>query len=179
MATKKKAPAGGPAGGAAYEQAVQDYAAALETMRKGDFAKAQPLFQAVADGDHDEPTLADRARTYARICAQKLAESAPAPEGSEDRYLRAVYLLNEGRADEAVELLDLALRDNPASARFFYARASAHALKRRADKAVDDLRQAIAIDPTTRFQAVNDADFEGIREEPAFIDIIEPTPAGA
>ena len=45
-------------------------------------------------------------------------------------------------------------------------------------KAVTDLRQAIASDPTVRFQAVNDPDFEKIREEPAFIDIIEPTPTG-
>ena len=47
------------------------------------------------------------------------------------------------------------------------------------EKAVADLRQAISVDPTVRFQAVNDPDFERIREEPAFIDIIEPTPTGA
>jgi len=29
-----------------------------------------------------------------------------------------------------------------------------------------------------RYQAANDPDFEPIREEPSFIDIIEPTPAG-
>ncbi len=48
-----------------------------------------------------------------------------------------------------------------------------------AEAAIGDLRQAIALEPQTRFQAVNDSDFERIREEPAFIDIIEPTPSGA
>ena len=46
------------------------------------------------------------------------------------------------------------------------------------EQAVSDLRQAIAADPQIRFQAINDPDFEQIREEPAFIDIIEPTPTG-
>jgi len=49
----------------------------------------------------------------------------------------------------------------------------------RVDAAVRDLRQAITVDPQVRFQAGNDPDFEAIREEPAFIDIIEPTPSGA
>ncbi len=55
----------------------------------------------------------------------------------------------------------------------------AWALAANADNAVGDLRQAISLDPTLRFQAVNDSDFERIREEPGFIDIIEPTSAGA
>ena len=45
--------------------------------------------------------------------------------------------------------------------------------------AVEDLRQAIAADPKLRYQAANDGDFEKIRDEAAFIDLIEPTPAGA
>jgi hypothetical protein len=67
----------------------------------------------------------------------------------------------------------------PESPRFLYARASAAAIQGDAESAVKDLRRAIAADPQVRFQAGNDPDFESIREEPAFIDIIEPTPTGA
>jgi hypothetical protein len=70
------------------------------------------------------------------------------------------------------------MQQTPNSAKLLYARASAWAISGRADSAVSDLRQAIALDPTLRFQAVNDFDFERIREEPSFIDIIEPTSAG-
>ena len=82
-------------------------------------------------------------------------------------------------ADTAIKLLDQALGEDPSSARYLYARASAYALKGHADAAIGDLRQAIIIEPTVRFQAANDTDFEQIREEPSFIDIIEPTPTGA
>ena len=72
-----------------------------------------------------------------------------------------------------------ALVDNPTSVDLLYVRSCAWAKQGSAEKAVGDLRQAIAADPKVRFQAVNDPDFERIREEPAFIDIIEPTPTGA
>ena len=115
---------------------------------------------------------------YLAVCEKRLT---PAPElGSttDDLYYRAVFESNNGNASEAIKLLDQALQQTPNSANLLYARASAWALSANADAAVNDLRQAIGVDPTLRFQAVNDADFEGIREEPGFIDIIEPTPAG-
>ena len=58
-------------------------------------------------------------------------------------------------------------------------RIQVEALQKNAERAVSDLRSAIAVDPTVRFQATNDTDFKLIREEPAFIDVVEPTPAGA
>ena len=87
--------------------------------------------------------------------------------------------MNSGDTEGSIRLLDQALQHDPTSVRVLYARSSAWALSGNADAAVRDLRQAIAGDPTIRFQAVNDADFERIREEPAFIDIIEPTTTGA
>lgn len=162
-----------------YEKAVVEYAKAMDQLHKDDFAGAKKMFEAVEAANPDEPTLGERSRTYARHCEAKMADAAPDPRTPDERYLRAVFLSNAGDYDAALELLNLSLRENPASAKYFYARASAYALKGSTEQAVDDLRQAIAIDPTTRFQAVNDTDFEGIREEPAFIDIIEPTPAGA
>jgi hypothetical protein len=87
--------------------------------------------------------------------------------------------INEGESVAAVKLLDQCIAEDPSSSRFLYARSSAWALSGKVDAAINDLRQAISIDPQVRFQAVNDPDFESIREEPAFIDIIEPTPTGA
>ena len=48
-----------------------------------------------------------------------------------------------------------------------------------AEAAVADLRKSISIDPLIRFQLINDSDFEQIRDEATFIDLIEPTPSGA
>jgi len=195
MATKKKSAAAAAAGKRSqptreaaelaarheqeYNQLVSRFAEALDTFGKGEFAAAKEQFAELVGACDEEPVMLDRARVYVRICERKLAPAEPEPMTAEDRYYRAVLLINDRRADEAMPLLDRALQEDPSSARDLYARASVWAMKSNPDAAVSDLRQAIALDPQVRFQATNDPDFETIREEPAFIDLIEPTPSGA
>lgn len=163
----------------AYEKAVEELGSALKLFNKGDFEAAKAVFDEIAANNPDEPVLVDRARTYSRICERKNSPGETEPQTADEKYYRAVLLSNGGQWDEAIRLLDEALQEAPSSAKFLYARASARALQGNVDSAVNDLRQAITVDPQIRFQATNDSDFEGIREEPAFIDIIEPTPTGA
>ena len=163
----------------AYQQAVEAFGAAVERMQKGDFQKAADAFAKIESENTEEPVLAERARAYRHICERRTAPPAEAPRTADEQFLHGVFALNDGRLDESIGLLDASLSSNPASAKAFYARASAYALKGNTDAAVADLRQCIAIDPATRFHAANDPDFEKIREEPAFIDIIEPTAQGA
>ena len=178
MPTKKQPPAAGTTDELAFETALKDYASALDLLRKGDFERAKEQLQAVQSAVPNEPELLDRAEIYVRVCDRRLAGEPDTPSGGE-LYRQAVFLSNSGDSDTAIELLDRALADDPGSVESLYVRACAWALKGVADAAVRDLRQAIALDPKIRFQAVNDPDFEKIREEPAFIDIIEPTPTGA
>ena len=161
-----------------YEKALTRYQAALEMLHKGDFGNAKSEFDAIADEIHDEPVLTERCRTYAAVCGRRLAPGAPPPANSDEYYHRGVVLTNDGRFDDAIRMFDESLKTNPGSAKVFYGRSTAWALKGKVDAAIGDLRQAIAIDPPVRFQATNDPDFDSIREEPAFIDIIEPTPSG-
>ena len=186
MATKKKSSGGAsddaPASyphGAAYEKTLAEYAAALELLQGGDFAAARDQFNRVAALCDDEPVLADRSRSFAAICERRLTPAAVAPSTADACYHEAVVLSNNGQGTEAIRLLDQAMTMEPSSARLFYARAAAWALEGNTEAAVGDLCQAIGVEPTLRYQAGNDADFESIREEPAFIDIIEPTPTGA
>ncbi len=179
MTTKKKAPAAAKTDESlAYETAMKGYESALGLLRKGDFERAKEQLRAVQAAAPNELELFDRAQIYLRVCDRKLAGESDTPSGGE-LHRQAVFLSNAGESDAAIELLDRALAEDPASVESLYVRACAWALKGAADKAVRDLRQAISLEPKIRFQAVNDPDFEKIREEPAFIDIIEPTPAGA
>jgi tetratricopeptide (TPR) repeat protein len=164
---------------AAFQQALETFGTALELLQTGEHARAKELFEGLVASHPDEPGLTERARTYAAICARRLDPPTPEPASADECYLHAVIKLNAREPDEALALLERSLTEQPRAPRLLYARASAHALKGNAEAAVADLRQAIAEDPTIRFQAANDPDFEPIREEPAFIDIIEPTPAGA
>ena len=101
------------------------------------------------------------------------------PQSAEERYYLGVLRGNQGRYDEAAALLDQALAAEPASPRILYARASIRALQGKTEQAVADLRAAIAGEPLLRHQAANDPDYERIRNEAAFIDVIEPSHAGA
>ena len=162
-----------------YEKALESSSAAVELLHKRQYEQARDQFLNIASSNSDEPTLVDRARTYALICDQRMAPPQDSPESADDFYYRAVLLANDGDYDDALPLFERALVGMPNSPKVLYARASTWALKGNAEAAVADLRRAITADPQVRFQAANDPDFEPIREEPAFIDIIEPTPSGS
>ena len=182
MATKKTDSSTEVVTGAAiraFEAAVAEFQTALEALHKGELSQARETFARIAESSKDEPALAQRARSFVEVCDRKLAPAAADPQTADDLYYEAVLRNNRGQADEAIALIDRALEQENGSARLLYARASAWALKGNTEAAVADLRQAIAVEPTIRFQAANDSDFSQIREEPAFIDIIEPTSAGA
>ncbi len=160
----------------AYEQALKDFGAAVDLLRQGSYANAMEIFDALRKDNPDEPVLAERARTYATICARKLAPPERSPETAEELYFAGVVKANEGQYARAIEILDRAATLDASSASIFYARAAARALSGLAEGAASDLRQAVAIDPHCRFQAANDPDFDKVRDEAVFIDVIEPTP---
>ncbi len=165
---------------AAYEAAVEQFAAASALFLKGQFAEAQPLFEAVSEAAApDEPILSDRARTYASICSGKIGSAAPGGDDADALYHRGVVAANAGRLDEAWSLLDKALGHRPNDASVLYARASVRGLQGSGEGAASELKKAVALDPKFRFQAASDSDFDKVRDEAAFIDIIEPSNAGA
>lgn len=163
----------------AFEAALGEFATALERLHRGDAAGAKAAFVQLEAAHRHEPQLAHRARTYVQVCERRLAPALAEPQDDDARYERAVVLSNAGQYDAAMRLLDASLAAQPNSAKHLFARASVWALRGQADQAIADLRQAIAADPKLRFQAANDPDFERIRGVPTFIDVIEPTPAGA
>ncbi len=178
----REVPAGGEFRGQdteAFESALAAYESALEMMRKGAFVEARERFLALAAENRNEPVLSDRARTWAGACARRIATDTPAPRTAEERYLVAVVRLNEGRPKEAMALLDAAVAEEPGEASYWYARAAAHAALRDAEAAAVDLRRAVSLLPHLRFQAAQDAAFEPVRDEASFIDVIEPSAAGA
>ncbi len=161
----------------AYEIALKEFGNAAKLLRKGDYAKAKELFRAIPAAIPEERVMVQRIETYITICEKKMAPAAGEPSTADDWYYLGVIRSNEGRFDEAVQCLGTALQQDPTSPKYLYARASALGLQGNAQLAVADLRQAVLSDPTIRFQAVNDPDFEPIRDDAGFIDLIEPTPA--
>ena len=168
-----------PQRSAAYEGAIRDLTAAIEHLHRERVAEALAIFRRIAAEHGDEFALAERARTYSRICEGRLAGPGGPPETPEDLYRHGVAASNAGRFDDAVALLGQAVSKAPGDASYLYARAAALAQTGDAHRASEDLRRAIQIEPRLRFQAGNDPDFERVRDEAIFIDVIEPSPAGA
>ena len=165
---------------ASYEAAVVEFASAAQDVAQGRFAEALPRFAALAARiSEEEPILADRSRTFASICARRTAAPAAATEDPDQLFHRAVFASNLGKYDEAMSLLEKALAARPNDASIFYARASVRGLQGNVDGAAGELRRAVALDPHLRYQAASDPDFERVRDEAAFIDVIEPTGTGA
>ncbi len=161
----------------AYQTALKEFGGATKLLRKGDNAKAKEMFQTIPDAIPEERELVQRVETYIAICEKRMAPAAGEPCTADDWYYLGVIRSNEGRFDEAIQYLGNALKQDPTSPKYLYARASTLGLQGNAQLAVADLRQAVLSDPTIRFQAVNDSDFELIRDDAGFIDLIEPTPA--
>lgn len=180
MASKKKQSktAGDPAS-EAYEAALTAFADAVEKFGKGDYALATEAFRRLVADNPDEIELCARARTYLTAAARRTAPDPDRPETSDDHYYRGLLDLNARRLEAAVESFDAAIAADPDSAKAWYARAAARALAGDAARVASDLRRAVEIDPTVRFQAVNDPDFDTVRDDAAFIDIVEPTPSEA
>jgi tetratricopeptide (TPR) repeat protein len=165
---------------AAYEAAVEQFATASALFLKGQFSEAQPYFEAVASAaTPDEPILADRARTYASICVRKSSGPAADAVDADALYHRGIVAANAGRLDEAWSLLEKAVGQRPNDASILYARASVRGLQGNVEGAAAELKKSVALDPKFRFQAASDSDFDKVRDEAAFIDIIEPSNAGA
>jgi tetratricopeptide (TPR) repeat protein len=165
---------------AAYEAAIEQFTTATALFVNGQFAEALPHFEAVAAAAaDDEPILSDRARTYASICSRKLATPTSAGDDADGLYHRGVVAANAGRLDEAWAALEGAVAQKPNDASIRYARASVRGLQGNAEGAAFELKKAVTLDAKFRYQAASDSDFDKVRDEAAFIDIIEPSNAGA
>jgi len=161
-----------------YQALLVEYGEAMTLFQKKQYAEALAKFEVLAKSVNEEPELSDRIRTYSTMCRRQLDDAPPAPTNVEERYHAAVMAMNRGRLDDARALLDGALQENPSDASVIYARACVNALAGDATSAVHDLRASIVLEPKLRFQAVNDPDFQPIREDAAFIDVIEPSLSG-
>jgi len=75
-------------------------------------------------------------------------------------------------------MFEESLAGDPGSDKILYAIAAVRALKGDRGGAIDYLRKAVAADDRNRIYALNDPDFDSIRDEPEFIDLVEPEEAG-
>ena len=175
MGAKKSGPAA-PAGRKS-NAALDLYEKAVKAVGKRDYDRARDHLDALIAGHGEERELLERARSYRALCVRALAESkrtAFRPKGFEDLLNHGVYLHNRGEYDEALKALRQAAEIHPKNEHVLYCLAATAARAGDTATAVKALRSAVAASPANRAQARSDSDFDAIREDEAFVEIVYP-----
>lgn len=169
--TAKKAPAGSERRSA---QAVELFEKAMKALGKRDHEKAQEHLLALIEAHADERDVAERARLYLGLCRQKL-ERKPAfkPKTLEDHINYGVLLHNRGEFGEALKVLQQAAELQPKNEHVLYCIAASSAQAGDAPAALKSLRAAIELSPTSRAQARVDSDFDALRDNEEFLDLLD------
>jgi tetratricopeptide (TPR) repeat protein len=139
---------------------------ALRALHAHRWQEAEGLFQKLIDtADHQH--LTERSRQYLTICRNRLNKVQP----SEDAYLQAVFLKNQGKFDEALELVK---RQGKAAddERWTFLAGSLHALGGRDDEALALIAKSIELNPHNRVQAYHDPDLSSLRGRDGFTSLL-------
>ena len=162
-----------------YERALKEYERGIALIQKRDFSGASDVFTAIIANFGDEREISDRARHYLSICQEKLHPKTPNPASVEDHFHLGVFYLNRADWEKALKEFEKALAKDPKSDMVHYGIASAHALSGDKSRAVGALQESIRLNEKNRIYAQNDPDFDRIRDEHEFIQLVEPEEAGA
>jgi len=137
-----------------------------------DFRAAREWFEKAATGPVLE--MAHAARSYARMCEQRISRSSLSPATTEERYTLAIALINQQRFDEAERHLREALTTSPNGDHLYYALALCRAKRGEIEQAHLDLKRAIELQPKNRALARSDPDFAEFTRQPLFEELLFP-----
>jgi tetratricopeptide (TPR) repeat protein len=157
-----------------FTQAVQNYESGLRAMQEHKFDKAKGLLLKVLAGPMKE--LADRATVHLSACNQQLDRVTTQFKSAEEHYDYAVSLMNVGDYVGAREHLDKLSKQAPKADFVAYGLAALDCLTGHAEDSLRHLSEAIHLNPSLRFQARNDSDFQNLAEDPRFTEMLYPDP---
>lgn len=170
MATKAKsdpAPKSAPVPSQAASPLAAGFAKAVKLMDSGKHAEASKAFESLmqeAQASGDWP-LKRRAQVY-RAAAE--AKVHPAKDAALDPISEIQACLNRRAPEEALKLLEKALKANPGRGPLHYMKALAHAQADRAEASAESLKAALDLDGDLVFLWHMEPDFNPIRKSPLF-----------
>jgi len=157
---------------AARAHALDLYQSALLLMQQGKFERAHTAFTKLAP--IAPPEIAERVRMYLTACAQQLAANKNTFATPGEHYDYAISLLNEGQYDDARHELDAILKKHSKYDEAFYGLALLAALTGDSESCLQQLAEAISLNPRYRIQARSDPDFQEMFDDPRFTELLYP-----
>ncbi len=155
-------------------QMLQSYEGGLRAMQEHKYEKARTQLQKVVAGGNRE--LADRAAVHLNACNKQLEKTAAHFKSPEEHYDYTVSLINVGDYVGAREHLDALLKQAPKADYVAYGLSALDCLTGHVEDSLRNLARAIELNPSLRFQARNDSDFQNLSEDPRFTELLYPDP---
>jgi tetratricopeptide (TPR) repeat protein len=168
--TAKTAPAREP--DANHIKAAKDFERVVKLFHQNKLSEAEEKILALMEAYPQEAQIRDRARLYLRACESRQAQQITPPTRPGDIYYRAVLLTNNGETDQAISLLEGAQGQTPKDDRLVYLLAVNHLRKGARQNSMALLREAIRLQEVNRNLARNDPEFEDIREDSDFLEVV-------
>jgi Tfp pilus assembly protein PilF len=159
------------------QQALDLFERAAKALGKHDWGRARDYLDSLIESHPDQRDLLERARAYRAVCERALSDARKAPfrpKGFEDLLNHGVFLHNRGEFEEALKVLRQAAEIHPKNEHVLYCLAATAARAGDSATALKALRSAIAVSPANRAQARGDSDFDPIREDEEFIELVHP-----
>lgn len=155
------------------------YGQAVKLLHDQKYDKAREVLTRCEEQFSDEIEVLARVRTYLKVCAQRQREDESKPKETEDLYLRGVIEHNNGNYDEALKIYKNALKKTDTDGDYIYlAMAAAESRAGKLDEALKHLKQSIEIDSDNRFAALYDPDFEPLRRNEQFQQLLREARKG-
>jgi len=145
---------------AARAHALDLYQSALLLMQQGKFERAHTAFTKLAP--IAPPEIAERVRMYLTACAQQLAANKNTFATPGEHY------------DDARHELDAILKKHSKYDEAFYGLALLAALTGDSESCLQQLAEAISLNPRYRIQARSDPDFQEMFDDPRFTELLYP-----
>ena len=174
-AKKPRTLAGTQPADAARAQSLSQYESAVRLLQDGKYEKAHAAFNQLLAAA--PPELADRIRMYIAACVQQQAAKANSGakfSSHEEHYDYAVSLLNEGNYDDARGELKRIIGANNKADYAFYGLAVLASMTGDAQTCLEQLTEAIRLNPQNRIQARADSDFQDMADDPRFTELLYP-----
>jgi tetratricopeptide (TPR) repeat protein len=170
----KSAPSGKPGGhpNAGTGPAYQHYQAAVQLVQQGRFEKALAAFEKLLPAM--PPELLERCKMYITTCQRQMERQSLTFLTPEEHYDYAISQLNTGYYEEAREQFNSILEAHPEADYALYGLALLDAITGRTQDCLNNLGQAIELNPRNRLQARADNDFQSMADDPRFTELLYP-----
>lgn len=150
-------------GRAALQLQMKQWEDAMRMFSQKQFSAANERFELAAAGPAVH--IADKARSYAQICARKISVTEVDFHTADDHFNYGVERLNARDMDVARRHLDRALAMEPDGEHILFTLALCCGLSGDGAGACENLKRAIALEPKNRILARQDPEFSALAQQ--------------